>query len=37
MPSQAKRGQGITCPGSILMTVKRKKEVKKGEVDMEWI
>ena len=38
MPSQAKRGQGITCPGSILMPVKRKKEgVKKGEVNMEWI
>ena len=26
IPSQAKRGQGIACPGSILTTVKRKKE-----------
>ena len=37
-PSQA-RPQGIACPGSILMTVKRKNEgVKIGEVDMdlEW-
>ena len=34
-PSAAK---GIACPGSILTTVKRKKEVKKGEVDdgMVW-
>ena len=37
MPSQA-RPQGIACPGSILTTVKRKNEVKKGEVDdgMVW-
>ena len=37
-PCQAKpsAAQGIACPGSILTTVKRKKEVKKGEVDVDW-
>ena len=37
-PSQA-RPQGIACPGSILMTVKKKElRGKKGEVDvdLEW-